>query len=121
MSERSTVLEIFGPCAQVEILDQPDSASVIRQIPKYNIANFAYHGFSNWRTPLEIGLILQSDTGASLDTDNLSDTESSSDYKTLILDILSVEKILHEQSNTRGNCIPFRLLNCREYSSSFDR
>lgn len=93
VTERSTVLEILGPCAQVEVLDQPDSASVIRQIPEYNIAHFACHGFSNWGTPLESGLILQSDTGASPDTDNSSDTESSSDTETLKQDILSVEKL----------------------------
>ncbi|KGO61197.1 Tetratricopeptide-like helical [Penicillium expansum] len=86
-TERSTVLEILGPCAQVEVLDQPDSASVIRQIPEYNIAHFACHGLSNWRTPLDSGLILQSDTGASPDTDNSGDTE------TLRQDILSVEKL----------------------------
>ncbi|KAJ9492874.1 hypothetical protein VN97_g389 [Penicillium thymicola] len=81
ISEKSTVLEILGPSVQVEILDQPDSASVIRQIPESNIAHFACHGASNWLYPSQSGLLLQ------------TDAKSSPDAETPTQDILSFEKL----------------------------
>jgi tetratricopeptide (TPR) repeat protein len=61
-AEKSTVLGALGNSVHVEVLDQPDSSSVISQISKCNIAHFACHGTSNSRDPSQSGLLLQTAT-----------------------------------------------------------
>jgi CHAT domain-containing protein len=61
--ETSSVVEALGTSVHVEILDQPDAASVMRQIHQCNIAHFACHGISDSTDPSQSGLVLQS-TGA---------------------------------------------------------
>ncbi|KAJ5662986.1 hypothetical protein N7507_003717 [Penicillium longicatenatum] len=58
-AQRSTVLGELGDSVRVAILDQPNSASVLRQIQECNIAHFACHGISNSRDPSQSGLLLQ--------------------------------------------------------------
>ncbi|OQD86479.1 hypothetical protein PENSOL_c086G06413, partial [Penicillium solitum] len=62
IAERSTVLGVLGNSVQVECLDQPDSASVLRQIRECNVAHFACHGISDSGDPSQSGLLLQTAT-----------------------------------------------------------
>jgi CHAT domain-containing protein len=57
--ETSSVVEALGTSVHVEILDQPDAASVMRQIHQCNIAHFACHGISDSTDPSQSGLLLQ--------------------------------------------------------------
>jgi CHAT domain-containing protein len=61
-TEMSSVVGALGTSAHVEILDQPDAASVMRQIHQCNIAHFACHGISDSADPSQSGLVLQSAT-----------------------------------------------------------
>jgi hypothetical protein len=58
-AEASTIVEVLGASVHVEILDQPDAVSVLRQIRQCNIAHFACHGISDSMDPSQSGLLLQ--------------------------------------------------------------
>ncbi|BAE65555.1 unnamed protein product [Aspergillus oryzae] len=60
--ERSIVLDLLGSSVHVNKLDQPDSASVMRQIGDCHIAHFACHGMSDLADPFQSGLLLQTKT-----------------------------------------------------------
>lgn len=56
--ETSTVVGVLGTSVHMEILDQPDAESVMRQINKCNFVHFACHGISNSMDPSQSGLVL---------------------------------------------------------------
>ncbi|KAE8338700.1 CHAT domain-containing protein [Aspergillus arachidicola] len=60
--ERSMALDLLGSSVHVNKLDQPDSASVMRQIGDCHIAHFACHGMSDLADPFQSGLLLQTNT-----------------------------------------------------------
>ncbi|KAJ6125389.1 hypothetical protein N7471_012706 [Penicillium samsonianum] len=60
--ERSAVEELLGATTRIEVLDHPDSASVICGIRECQIAHFACHGISNAFDPSQSGLLLQTPT-----------------------------------------------------------
>ncbi|KAJ5970776.1 uncharacterized protein N7479_000694 [Penicillium vulpinum] len=104
VSEKSTVLKTLGSSVQAKILDQPDSVSVIRQIPECNIAHFACHGVSDWMYPSQSGLLLQTDSPGfetPTDTETPIDTETSPDPESPAQDVLSFEKLC-ESNPTQG-------------------
>jgi tetratricopeptide (TPR) repeat protein len=61
-AETLSVVGALGTSVHVEILDQPDAASVMRQIHQCNIAHLACHGISDSTDPSQSGLVLQSAT-----------------------------------------------------------
>ncbi|KAB8207480.1 CHAT domain-containing protein [Aspergillus parasiticus] len=58
----SMVLDLLGSSVHVNKLDQPDSASVMRQIGDCHIAHFVCHGMSDLADPFQSGLLLQTNT-----------------------------------------------------------
>ena len=61
--EKSAVVEALGTSACVEILEQPDVASVMHRIERCNIVHFACHRVSDLIDPSESGLLFQTATG----------------------------------------------------------
>ena len=60
-AEMSTVMGVLGTSVHVQILDQPDAASVMRQIQQCNVAYSACHGISH-STNHSTDLLLQTAT-----------------------------------------------------------
>ncbi|KAJ5565962.1 hypothetical protein N7535_007600 [Penicillium sp. DV-2018c] len=56
--ETNAVLRELGTSVHVEILDQPDPASVMHQVHQCNIVHFACHGISDSVDPSASGLLL---------------------------------------------------------------
>jgi CHAT domain-containing protein len=57
--EKTAVVRALGNSVSVEVLEQPNVASVLHQIQQCTIAHFACHGVSNSSDPSESGLLLQ--------------------------------------------------------------
>ncbi|QKX53215.1 uncharacterized protein TRUGW13939_00291 [Talaromyces rugulosus] len=60
--ETAAVIKALEGSVSVEVLEQPDVASVLHQIQECTIAHFACHGVSNPIDPSESGLLLQKST-----------------------------------------------------------
>jgi CHAT domain-containing protein len=57
--EISAIGRVLGDSAYVDTLDQPDAATVLRQIHHCDIAHFACHGISDMVDPSQSGLLLE--------------------------------------------------------------
>lgn len=58
-AETTAIVGVVGTSIHVEILDQPDAVSVMRQLHQCKIAHFACHGISHSMDPSQSGLLLQ--------------------------------------------------------------